>query len=265
MLEKLLVAAPTFCKSNDLLEQGKHRSLSSTQRGNAHSWEKATSAYSLLIRENTGALAQPREYTENPTSKAAPEKLLAAAPTSCKSSDFLEQGKYRQTQVSKLHSENLQGLVPAHYHPFLWEGCWCPLPVYQGKHGCLGSTKRICRSSHQQSSTRKGAGTSPFPWEGCQCLLSDRAVGCPISEKHKIQEPCQWPCEGSHQWHSFHTKGARGSSLAHIPICRATESSPTSNKAVGGTPEIHILQCRESLGATIREKPPAPEALERDP
>ena len=107
--ENLLVAAPTSCKSDNLLDQGKHRSLSYTQRGSAYSRKRAASAHYLPIRENTGALAPPRDYTEACASKAASEKLLASVPTSCKSSDLLEQGKHRQTQVSQLHRQNLQG------------------------------------------------------------------------------------------------------------------------------------------------------------
>ena len=80
-LEKLLVAAPTSCKSNNLLKRGKHRALSSSQRRGAHSHERATSAHSLVIREDTGAWTLPRESTKPCTSKGTPEKLLAAAPT----------------------------------------------------------------------------------------------------------------------------------------------------------------------------------------
>ena len=81
--EKLLVAAPTSCKSNDLLEQGKHRHLSSTQRGSIPSHERATCACSLLIRENTGISAPPRVSAEACASVAAPipvRGLLVPAP-----------------------------------------------------------------------------------------------------------------------------------------------------------------------------------------
>lgn len=34
------------------------------------------------------------------------------------------------------------------------------------------------------------------PREGCWCPLPARAAGFPTGEKHKIQGPCWWPCEG---------------------------------------------------------------------
>ena len=144
-------------------------------------------------------------------------------------------------------------------------------PRYQVKHGRLGSTQRIqrgscwhgCAHSHKRAAAacclfiRESTGAfcpenlqklrlakqcqkscwwqDPFSSEGCQCSLPDRAVGCPTGEKHKIQDTCPWPCEVSGQWHSLHTKGARGGPLTHIPICRAAESTPTSCKTRGGT------------------------------
>ena len=119
MPEKLLVAAPTCCKSDNLLEQGKYRSLSSAQRGCAHSHKRAIGVHSLQIRENKGAFSPPRESKEARISKAAPEKLLAAVPTSCKSSDLLEQRKHRQIQASQLLTDNLWRLMPAWQQPFL--------------------------------------------------------------------------------------------------------------------------------------------------
>ena len=69
----------------------------------------------------------------------------------------------RETQVSQLHPENLQRLMPA-VTDQCQKSCWCTLP--------------------------------------------DRAVGCTNGEKYKIQDPCQWPCEGLCQWHLFYTKEA---------------------------------------------------------
>ena len=47
------------------------------------------------IRENTGALAPPRESAGALTSRAVPERLLEAVPTSCKSNNLPKQGKHR--------------------------------------------------------------------------------------------------------------------------------------------------------------------------
>ena len=85
-------AALTSCKSSDLIERGKHRQTQVSQLhpekstevhanvGRAHSHERSASAHSVLIKEDMGTLAPPRESTEACTSKAVPEKLLAAAP-----------------------------------------------------------------------------------------------------------------------------------------------------------------------------------------
>ena len=80
----------------------------------------AVAAFIPRETEKTGALAPLIESAEALTSRAAPEKLLVAAPTSCKSSNLLE----------------------------------------QGKHGHLSSIQRICRGSCQWHSTRKAAGGS---------------------------------------------------------------------------------------------------------
>ena len=115
---------------------------------------------SLQIRENSGTLTPPRESTESHIRKAASEKLLAAAPTSCKGVTCLSRentGKHRHLisiqricrgscRCSSNHShERAAGALP---------------PADQGKHRCLGSAQRICRSSCQQSSARKADGGS---------------------------------------------------------------------------------------------------------
>ena len=174
-------------------------------RENTGVWAPPREAVPIPVREPleptpcwSDALAPPWDFTEVHASRAASEKLLAAAPTSCKGSDLLEQGQLRKTQASQLHPKNQQRHMPVQQHP--------------------------------------------FPWEGRQCLLSEEAVCCPTSEKHKIQDTCQWFYEGSHQWHSFHNKGDKGGSLTHIPIHGATDSTSTSSKAGRGLPETHILQ-----------------------
>ena len=163
-----------------------------------------------------------------------------------------------KTQALWLHPENLQRLVPAWQHSLVWEGCWCPLPVNQGKQRGLGSTQIICRNSCQQSSTRKDAGGCAHFHEKVAgaCTLTD--LWAPTGEKHKIQDPCQWPCEGSHQWHSFHTKEARGGPLTHILIFRTTESTPTSSKAGGRTTRNIQPAATENLWAAIKERLPHP-------
>ena len=134
---------------------------------------------------------------------AAPEKLLAAAPTSYTSSDVLEQGKHRQTQASHLCPENLQRLKPVQQRPFPQEGCWCPFPVDQGKHRHLASAQIICRVSCQQGSTRKAAWQKHPP---TPCQSSDLLE----QEKHRHLSSTQRICRGLYQWGSAR-KAAEGS------------------------------------------------------
>ena len=78
----MLATAPNDCKSNNLLEQEKHRHLSSAQRicrgscqrSSTHSYERAAGACSLWIRERCLG------STQRICRKAALEKLLAAVP-----------------------------------------------------------------------------------------------------------------------------------------------------------------------------------------
>ena len=66
----------------------------------------------------TGAFTPPRKSAEAHIFKAVPEKLVVVVPTSCKSSDLLDQVKQRQTQVSQLHPENLHKLMTVKQCPF---------------------------------------------------------------------------------------------------------------------------------------------------
>ena len=137
----------------------------------------------LEIRENTGALAPPRESAEAPTSRAAPEKLLVAVPTSCKSNDLLEQRRHRSLSSTQrcsvhshegatvptpcqsentgtlLHPENLQRLLSAKQHKQHQKNCrWqqqvtCLSRENTGRHRHLSSAQRICRGLRQRGST----------------------------------------------------------------------------------------------------------------
>ena len=147
-----------------------------------------------------------------------------------------------KTQAPWLQPEILQRLAPAKQ---CLKNCWqqCTLPTKAAtclsreninKYRHLSSAQRICRSSCQQSHTRKAAGCSAHSLKRATgaCLVIGVVV-CPTSEKHKIQDPCQWPCEGSCQWHSLHIMGARRGPLIHILIFRATKSTLTSSRTGG--------------------------------
>ena len=140
------------------------------------------------IKEITDALAPPRV-----SAGAVPEKLLVAAPTSCKSNNLLEQCK---TQGSQLCPERL--------FPFLQEGHQCPLFADKGKHKNLGSSQRLqslpLAKQHQKNC-----------W--CQCPLPAKAVTC-LSKgntgkcRHlsSVQRICRSLCQ------QYNTRKAAGSS-----------------------------------------------------
>ena len=91
------------------------------------------------------------------------------------------------------------------------------------------------------------------PREDCQGTLPAGATGYPAGKKQKLQGPCQWSCEGAHQWHLAHAKEAMGGPLVHIPIHSSYREH--FSQQPGGGKDYQKCNYRESLVATVRKQP----------
>ena len=155
-----------------------------------------------------------------------PEELLEAAPIPCESGNVLEQGKHRH----------------------------------------LSSTQRICRGSHQWGSTRSSVDSSTCTQERAARAHSLKELWASKVEKStKYRAPVSGP-EKAHVSGTHSTPRDWGSPIHPHSHLQSYREYSDQHQCRGRYHQKHkYCSYRESLLVTIREKPPTPGALERDP
>lgn len=127
-----------------------------------------------------------------------------------------------------------------------------------GVTNCLIGKRSTAQPSGSAGTHSSGTQSVPkYPREGCPCTPLARATGCPAREKHMLQGSCQWPHEGPCQWRSFHTKGAVGDPLVHIPICNSYREHSCQQPDTGRDQQkCRSCDYKGRLLATVRKQFP---------